>query len=514
MKKLMTRNTLLLSVVGLAMVFALQFRPIDDFDIFWQIKLGELMLDRWELIRSDLFSYSHFGQSVPTVGWLAQIAFALIYSVSGWFGLQIIAGILLAGAFVLAGWSACSGIGRQQNQLSVFSLITAVVMGFLAALTNSSVRPQLIGLLCFAGLLHLAGGSRPFWRNLLILLSILLIWQNSHPSVLIGVFALLPGLGVKWVGYFRNLYLKFRSPNLLATSSPAMSALDTRKSASHAPPWSFTLITAVVGLSQFGTPEGFRITELSATNLLVSRDWLGSTEWLPSWAAEVRAALAVFWGELFLTLLLLCRLRFRWRWIDGLTFLTMTALALYAARFVIFWSVAMVPLWARWIEQARPSGLFAFDGQAEVGRRVFVWVAVLGSALVLLLPNLLRTLSGQSRFSEEIPLLAVSRLKSVVPAGRIYNYREYSGPLILAGFPDWQINIDGRLYLYDITDWIEYNRAADGQIPLDELVLIHQPAAFFLRPSFDRKLVELLRRSPRWRQDFCDLNAVIFLPSR
>jgi hypothetical protein len=103
-------------------------------------------------------------------------------------------------------------------------------------------------------------------------------------------------------------------------------------------------------------------------------------------------------------------------------------------------------------------------------------------------------------------------LRAWLPAGRVYNYREWGGPLILEGTPDWQIAIDGRLYLFpDEEEWREYNDAALGRVPLDELVRRHQPDAFFLRPTFHAGLVERLRAAPDWRAVYQDDVSVIFI---
>jgi hypothetical protein len=106
----------------------------------------------------------------------------------------------------------------------------------------------------------------------------------------------------------------------------------------------------------------------------------------------------------------------------------------------------------------------------------------------------------------------ISYLKSVLVHGRIYNYREYGGPLIFAGYPDWQVGLDGRLYLYDKAVWRDYNNAALGKVPLQELVARHQPDAFFLHPRFHKQLIEMLRRSQAWCKFYSDAQCIIFLP--
>jgi hypothetical protein len=190
-------------------------------------------------------------------------------------------------------------------------------------------------------------------------------------------------------------------------------------------------------------------------------------------------------------------------------FLVFTVLGLTAARMALFWSLALVPVWARWIDQALPADLFR-PREDATRPPAWLWPTVIGAEIVVVLLLFVRG----PVFDREIPLAGLAELKKVLPAGRIYNYREWGGPLILAGQPEWQVAIDGRLYLYTIDTWNEYNRAAGGQVPLKELVATHQPDAFFLRPDFDAGLVKLLRESKEWREVYAAEFCIIFIRRR
>jgi hypothetical protein len=107
----------------------------------------------------------------------------------------------------------------------------------------------------------------------------------------------------------------------------------------------------------------------------------------------------------------------------------------------------------------------------------------------------------------------MTRLREVVPQGRIYNYREWGGPLILAGHPDWQVAIDGRLYLFGEDDWRAYHEAALGRISPDELARRYNVDAFFLHPSYHHRLIARLRETGSWREVHADDYCVIFSPA-
>jgi hypothetical protein len=190
-------------------------------------------------------------------------------------------------------------------------------------------------------------------------------------------------------------------------------------------------------------------------------------------------------------------------------FVLMTVLALSSARFALFWAIVMTPIWAVWIEQAKPRHLFDWPGDCVVGKLIVVASAVIGIILVVILPPLIRPSIIDRRL---VPLRGLAHLKSVLPKGRIYNTREYGGPLTFFGYPDWLVALDGRLYLYDGATWKEYVDAAQGKVLIEELVCRHQPDAFFLNTGFHQEFIEKLRQSRAWSEVYHDSQCAVFLP--
>ena len=482
MSGLATRHGVLLAAVWMAAVVLLQFEPLNDVDIYWQVRLGQLMLDQGHLVTADSFTFTHAGAAVPCVGWLAQIIFAGLYDLGSWRAVQIAHVVLFAGAFWVAGRSAVDGAPRQRCGIGLFSLLFALFFGFIAGGSNSMVRPQSFGIFCFAVLLYVVRSEWRLRSKVLLLVPLLLVWQNTHPSVLIGGGAVAALAGAHWLSRFRG--------------------------SRSAAPWGLTGIVVLIAVAQFATPMGWHILETSATNVRVARDLLGVSEWLPPWDASVRGAMVGFGLAALVTIGLLIRLRFRVRLEDAALCAALTLLSLSAARFVLFWAVAMVPVWSRWIEQSKPDGVFAWRGDLPVGRIRSALFAGFGVPLALVLPTLL-----QGGVADEFALGAgMTRLREVVPQGRIYNYREWGGPLILAGHPDWQVAIDGRLYLFGEDDWHAYHEAALGRISPDDLARRYDVDAFFLHPSYHHRLIAQLREAGTWREVHADNYCVIFSP--
>ncbi|MBI3944548.1 MAG: hypothetical protein HY321_01385 [Armatimonadetes bacterium] len=472
-------RTALLIGLWLGMAFVYLLNPVFDVDVFWQIRLGQLMRERRALVTEDPFTYTHAGQPVPTIGWLAQLGLAGAHGLGGWPLVHLLNALLLAAAFAVAGWSAMSHEGGRRP--SLVAVACAVVLGFLVSLSNCDVRPQSFGLLCFALFLHVCGTGRPWPRRVPLLALILVVWQNSHPSMSLAMVA--------------------------AGALAAGTALERRRGRPGRSVRAYAGGLALAGVSQLATPMGFGIFAVSARNVEVSRLWLGVSEWLPPWSEPVRAPMAMFWVALAFSLALMIRLRRQLRWDDALLFIAATAVALSAARFGLFWGLAMVPVWARWFEEGKPPHLLRWRGEARLAGRPCLLAGVVGLVVLLAVPPRLRG----SLMHAELPVQGVARLERALPQGRVYNFREWGGPLILAGSPRWQVAMDGRLYVFDRADWREYFQAARGEIPLGALLARHRPDAFFLSPRHQRGLVRQIREARGWREVYADPGCVMLV---
>jgi hypothetical protein len=458
--------------------FLVEMRGIQDVDLFWQLRYGQILLNTSSLYKKDLFSYTHFGERVPCIYWLAQLVYAVLFRVGSWRALLIVHSMVFAVAFGIAGQIA------RKGGAGPFGVSAAMALGFLTGLTNSELRPTSFGLCSFATLLLLVSGELRWRVRLPLVLLTALVWQNSHPSVLVGAIAVAGLVTADWINCLRCR--------------------------GHRKPRGLTLLVIFIALSQFATPMGIGIIETSRDNLRVARSWLRESEWLPPWDPAVDpSAIAIFWIALGLTIVLLVLVRKRVSLRQWLTLVSMTLLALYATRFVLFWGLAMIPVWADWIETIKDKSSFQWGGD-PVSPRALIAVLVGGMFLVLLVPASLQS----SIFDDRLPLDGIRLLKDAVPEGRIYNFRQWGGPLIFEGSPDWKVAIDGRLFVYTNWDeWQEYRHAATGRIPLVDLVRRHRPDAFFLHPVLQKPLVEALRGARNWKSIYENANGIAFIRS-
>jgi hypothetical protein len=268
-------------------------------------------------------------------------------------------------------------------------------------------------------------------------------------------------------------------------------------------------------VSQFATPVGAGILDVARVNLRISRDILRVGEWLPPWDPTVLGAVAIYWVVFLGSVIAMFR---RWERLsvrDRTMFIVMTILSLSAARFIVFWAVALVPLWAEMVEQLVPGRMFVWArrrGDVPVRALRSLWGLAAGAVIVLGL--------HPARFGPAlppgIPLAGVRGLRVLLPGpARIYNARVWAGPLLLDGAPGWQVAVDGRLYFFhDLGEWRAIEDASAGRTSLDELERRHHPDAFFLYPAADCTLIESLSSCPRWRACFSGPTCVAFVRAR
>ena len=460
---------ILLALVPAAMLLWLLLRSVWDVDIFWQLKLGELILDRPGPMSHEPFSALHLGDPMPSVAWAGQALMALARRVGGWDLLRVVDALCWLGGF----WAVAAACRLRGAAMPAVML--ALVLTFIAALPTASIRPQSFACLCFGLLLALQRlGLRPL-LTIVLGAPLLVAWQNLHPSVSVGVIAMglasLPG----WIGWLG----------------------DSKRTVPVA-----TSVLALIGAAAvFATPDGISIIQTSATNAEASIA-IGASEWLPLWISGNRLNAV----PVLVTVLLAARLIMgNRRRIDAgelATAIGLLLMTITAYRFVLFWAVAMVPVIAR-------AGAESDDERGMGGG----W----GTARVvapILLVTLFAPLLAPTRFAATLPLVAVERLRKEGVRGTVYGDFPFGGAIIDAGYPAWHVAYDGRYYRYSRKEW-QYNGGIEnGIVPLVDVVHKWQPAAFVLDATHNAPLAGELAHSREWRRIWSRDGIVVYVPRR
>ena len=454
MKPGATIGTAALAVVPAILLVMLLLRPISDFDIFWQLTLGEAILAARHPIATEPFAAAHLGEPLAAVAWLGQALMAGVRLAWGWTGLRVFDAVVWLGGFLAAGEAA------RRRGADPLAVALALGLGFALALPAASIRPQSFAGLGFGLLLLLlhTPGSLP--RKAIGGAILLVAWQNLHPSVSVAAVVLGATAAAGWIGA-RLRWWSF-DPRLTGT------------------------LAIIAGLAMFATPDGLSIVRISAENARASVAY-GASEWYPVWSAVNRAFLPGFIGIALIALAAGWRGRARIGPLEVIPALILLVLTAGAVRFAFFLGIALIP----------PLALALMPGG---GRRKASPALLLATAAALAASALLATTIRPTRFAEEIPRRCLAALKATGVGGTVYAHAAWGGPVIEAGFPRWRVAFDGRYYRYSTAEWARYRAAAAGEVGLDGLDRKYHPTAYLLRPGRDDGLIARLRASPaNWR---------------
>jgi hypothetical protein len=467
------------------MLFLLLLRPVHDVDIFWQLKLGELILANRGPVPTEPFAATHLGEPLPSLAWLGQAVYAQVRLLGGWTAVRVFDALIW-----VCGFWAIAAACRRSGAVPI-AVLTAVGIGFMAAMPTASLRPQSFAALGFGLLLALLRLELSPARTLLFAIPLFVLWQNLHPSITVAVAALGAAAGVAWLRFF----------------------------AKHRPaPWLLTALTGLAALATFATPAGFSIVGVSAYNTDKSREFR-VPEWLPPWAPSNHEGALPLAAAVVIAAWLLARNRQRVNWEELAPAAALFVLTLMWNRFALFWGIAIVPVLARVLANPKPNPPPPFPeregGESPLsasGRGLGVGFYLLAPALVAVAVAL-ALFVRPTRFHESLPLAGVAKLRETRVAGTIYCYFAWGGPLIDAGYPEWVVAFDGRYYRYTPEEWEQYAGTVRGDIGLAELQRVYHPAAYFLRPGADDKLIAALRADVGWREVFADRTCAAFVRS-
>ena len=66
-------------------------RLLNNSDTYWQISIGQWIIDHAALPRADIYSFTKAGEPWTSSSWLSQVLFAGSYNLAGWTGPVVLA---------------------------------------------------------------------------------------------------------------------------------------------------------------------------------------------------------------------------------------------------------------------------------------------------------------------------------------------------------------------------------------------------------------------------------------
>jgi hypothetical protein len=176
----------LVHVLGwaLASVFAfsiahLGFLRLANGDMYWQVRAGELMLERRQFLDHDVFSYTVRGAPWNNHEWLFELMLALLHRSMGWLGLRLLVLVMVGGTFLAIG----RYVGKRAGLPAALAVLSAYLClcwyKFIPAAQTLSMVFFLAGYWAF-----LRPDLWTSWRKY-ALLAFLLLWGNLSAEVVV-----------------------------------------------------------------------------------------------------------------------------------------------------------------------------------------------------------------------------------------------------------------------------------------------------------------------------------------
>jgi hypothetical protein len=440
-------------------------RMLADPDTFWQIEVGRRMLDSGALPRTDMFSFTMQGQPWISTQWLAQVCFALVFSLAGWAGPVALTAASIALAFVIV----ARVLERHLDGTAVLILLMAA---FALASPHFLVRPHALAMpVMVAWVAVLIAAADRGEAPKLGWLPLMTLWANLHGSFVLGVALVAP----------------IALDAVLNVQPPARMRLLLR--------WFLFGVLALAASCL--TPYGWN-SLLAARNILNLGDALSMiTEWRPADfsrlnAFEVCLLLAV--GAVLFKGLTLPPVRI-------LLVLGLFHMALAHVR-----NMTVLSLLAPIVLAAPLAIRFPRSGHelfASLRPRALIALVTIGS--VIALTTVAVAMGRYAPPSGVAPAVAALKARGV---SRVLNDYDFGGYLIRAGIP---VAIDGRTELYGEDFMIEFDRAMTLKNPATLFGVIdkYRIDATLLPPA--TPAVSLLDHLQGWQRVYADDVAVVHI---
>jgi hypothetical protein len=446
--------------------------PLVAIDLAYQLRAGDIMLDTHAVLRTDVFSAAAYGRPWLNQQWLAQIVLATAFRLGGWFGLVALRALLMAVVLTFV-FLACRAAGAVTRRAAWLTLASAVPL-----LAGFMLRPQLMGMVCFAATAWLVARRRTHPEGVWIVIAITVLWANLH-----GSFFLAPVLlALAWV-----------------EDRPARDRGGTR-----------ALLLAGVGslLATTVNPYGYRVWSYAvdlATHPVIRRTIV---EWQPP-TIEIYTGAAFFLSVFVVATLLIARVRRPVPWRSLLPLAVFVAIALAAIRGVYWWAL-VAPIVLAGVLSDRPAPSERRDPAGPVNTAI---VGLLALAIVGLMmrwaPYTGPSMPDGGRLSFA-PVGITRELHRILRPGELMFNAQQWGSWLEFEFRQNLVVVDSLVEVTPESVWWKYYAVSEGvegwQATLDSWDV---DVAVLARDQ-QQDLIPKIEADPGWRLVYEDTEGLIF----
>ena len=447
----------------------------DDPDMWWHMRMGEVMWTTHTVPTTDVFSYTTNHHAYVPHEWLPQILIYAAYRWGGYCGLMLWLCIFTS-AILIAGYALCS----------IYS--SNVKAGFLGALaiwvfgtSGFSIRTQMVGyLLLTVEMLVLQLGKTRSARWFLALPPLFALWVNCHGSFFLGIVVALV--------FLLASYLTFHVGSL---ESRRWEPCRRRMLAAALLLSCMALFLNPEGIQAIGYPLNMMFVQSTATRVI--------SEWMPL-AFNQGRGLALL-GVLAVIFLLSAARRTPLFLHEILLLALGTWLAASHRRMVFPFGILAAPVLARVLSSV-------WDGYDSRQDRRWANAACIAVSIMFAVLCFPGTQNLRAQVEEHSPVRAVEFIKGHRLQGPMLNDFDDGGYLIWAA-PEYPDFIDGRADVFDWTGVLaEFERWITLQSPPQ--TLLDKYHVNFCLLERNSPMAEAMSLLPGWKLVYSDNRSAVF----
>jgi len=180
----------ILVIVFCSFLAFIEARPaalLDDPDTLWHIQAGKWMLEHFNFLSVDTFSYTAAGVFWMNTEWLSQVIYAAVFNIGGFNAVAFLAALVCAATVTVVS-------DYLLNEMRFSVAIGWASLSWLAIKPHFLARPHIFSYLLLTiwmtFLLRAEDDRGLGWRHLLPLSGLAVIWANLHGSFTLGLLFL------------------------------------------------------------------------------------------------------------------------------------------------------------------------------------------------------------------------------------------------------------------------------------------------------------------------------------
>lgn len=374
--------------------------PLQDPDLWWHIKTGEIILAEKSFPTRDIFTFTATGNTWRAYSWLPEIIFYLT-SRLGFFALIVLRILILTTISVVLYLFIDRVIKNPQ-----FSAL-AVFLGWGSCYPVWELRPHIFSFLFLALLSGIFVLRLKKIKDLTKFLPLIfLLWANSHIYFVIGLLLLFAFFVLDWLFINKRMDIQLL---LILLVSFAVTLIN---------PYSVEIYKQFIQLARHSW----------------TWDWV--MEMAKPWPTDLRVF--AFWTYVVFTAVLIFCLKKFLTITSGFFLLLSFLLSLTALRHIAFFPVVSLPFIAVVL-----SKIYLPETRRVSNSATLILFLTLTTLLLWRLAN-----DYKKPISETVPVKAASFVKEKKLPGPIANYFDFGGYFIFSLWPEYKIFMDGRTQVF------------------------------------------------------------------